>query len=74
MPAQLRITLTEADENMLSELRVATTVPQRTRDHAHVLRLNARGLNVPAIAQMFECHKHTVRATIACTSLKPEPG
>jgi transposase len=64
MPAPLRITLTEADENMLSELRVATTVPQRTRDRAHILRLNAQGWNVPAIAQMFECHEHTVRATI----------
>jgi transposase len=64
MPAPLRITLTEADDNMLSELRVATTVPQRTRDRAHMLRLNAQGWNVPAIAMMFECHEHTVRATI----------
>ena len=64
MPAPLRITLTEADDNMLSELRVATTVPQRTRDRAHILRLNAQGWNVPAIAKMFECHEHTVRATI----------
>jgi hypothetical protein len=64
VPAPLRITLTEADENMLSELRVATTVPQRTPDHAHILRLNAQGWNVPGIAQMFECHEHTMRATI----------
>ncbi len=64
MSAPLRITLTEADDNMLSELRVATTVPQRTRDRAHILRLNAQGWNVPAIAKMFECHEHTVRATI----------
>jgi transposase len=64
MPAPLRITLTEADDNMLSELRVATTVPQRTQDRAHMLRLNAQGWNVPAIAKMFECHEHTVRATI----------
>jgi transposase len=64
MPAPLRITLTEADDNMLSELRVATTVPQRTRDRAHMLRLNSQGWNVPVIAKMFECHEHTVRATI----------
>ena len=64
MPAPLRIVLTEAEEEMLSELRVATTVPQRTRDRAHMLRLNAQGLNVPAIAKIFECHEHTVRATI----------
>lgn len=64
MPAPLRITLTEAEEQMLSELRVATMVPQRTRDRAHILRLNAQGWNSPAIAKMFECHEHTVRATI----------
>lgn len=64
MPAPLRITLTEADDNMLNELRVATTVPQRTRDRAHMLRLNSQGWNVPVIAKMFECHEHTVRATI----------
>jgi transposase len=49
---------------MLRELRVATTVPQRTRDRAHMLRLNHDGWNVPAIADMFDCHEHTVRATI----------
>jgi transposase len=64
MPAPLRIVITEAEEEMLGELRVATTVPQRTRDRAHMLRLNAQGLNVPAIAKIFECHEHTVRATI----------
>jgi transposase len=64
MPAPLRVILTAADDAMLSELRVATTVPQRTRDRAHMLRLNAQGWNVPAIAEMFECHEHTVRATM----------
>jgi transposase len=64
MPAPLRIVLTPEEDLMLSELRVATTVPQRTRDRAHMLRLNAQGHNVPAIALMFECHDHTVRATI----------
>ncbi len=29
-----------------------------------MLRLNAQGWNVPAIAECFECHEHTVRATI----------
>lgn len=64
MPAPLRIILTETDDMMLSELRIAKTVPQRTRDRAHMLRLNDQGWNVPAIAEMFECHEHTVRATI----------
>jgi hypothetical protein len=48
MPAPLRSALTEADDHMLSELRVATTVPQRTRVRAPMLRLNAQGWNVPA--------------------------
>lgn len=64
MPAPLHIVLTDEEERTLSELRVATTVPQRTRDRAHMLRLNAQGWTVPAIAIVFECHEHTVRATL----------
>lgn len=64
MPAPLRIILTPDEDYTLTELRLAQTVPQRTRDRAHMLRLNAQGWNVPAIAEMFECHPHTVRATL----------
>ncbi len=64
MPARIRIVLSEAEDSMLSELRVAQTVPQRTRDRAHMIRLNAQGWNVPAIAEIYECHEHTVRATL----------
>jgi transposase len=64
MPAPLRITLTPEEDNTLIELRVAQVVPQRTRDRAHMLRLNAQGWSVPAIAEMFECHQHTVRRTL----------
>ena len=64
MPAPLRVILSKADDEMLGELRVATTVPQRTRDRAHMLRLNAQGWNVPDRSEMFDCHEHTVRATI----------
>jgi transposase len=64
MPAPLRVILSDAEVEMLLELRVATTVPQRTRDRAHMLWLNHDGWNVPAIADMFDCHEHTVRATI----------
>ena len=39
-------------------------MPQRTRDRAHVLLLNAQGWTVPTIAEIFNCHEHTVRATI----------
>ncbi len=61
MPAPLRITLTEEEDLTLSELRLAQTVPQRTRDRAHMLRLNAQGWNVPAIAEIFgarRCQGH----------------
>lgn len=64
MPAPIRIVLSEAEDSMLSELRVAQTVPQRTRDRAHMIRLNAQGWNVPAIAEIYQCHEHTVRATL----------
>lgn len=64
MPAPLRIILTEDEDRTLHELRVAQTVPYRTRDRAHMLLLNAQGLNVPSIAVIFQCHQHTVRATL----------
>lgn len=64
MAASIHIVLTNEEERTLSELRVATTVPPRTRDRAHMLRLNAQGWTVPAIAEIFECHEHTVRATL----------
>ncbi|MDV2990398.1 MAG: hypothetical protein N4J56_007619 [Chroococcidiopsis sp. SAG 2025] len=64
MPAPLRIVLTESEDRTLSELRVAKTVAQRTRDRAQMLRLNAQGWVVPAIAEIFECQEQTVRETI----------
>jgi transposase len=64
MPAPLRITLTEEEDRTLRELRQAQSVPYRTRDRAHMLRLNAQGMNVPAIAEVFQCHQQTVRATL----------
>ena len=36
----------------------------RTRDRAHILRLNAQGWTAPAIGKIFECQEHTVRETI----------
>lgn len=64
MPAPVHIVLTAEEDQTLSELRVATTVPQRTRDRAHMLRLNAQGWTVPAIAEIFECQENTVRQAL----------
>lgn len=64
MPAPVRVVLTPEEDRTLSELRVARTVSQRTRDRAHMVRLNAQGWNAPALADIFECCEHTVRATL----------
>ncbi len=64
MPAPVHIVLTAEEDRTLSELRVATTVPQRTRDRAHMLRLNAQDWTVPAIAEIFECQENTVRQAL----------
>lgn len=64
MPAPIRLVLTEEEDRTLWELREAKGVPQRTRDRAHILRLKAQGWTCRAIAEIFECHEHTVRATI----------
>ena len=64
MPAPIHLILTSEEDQTLAELRLATTVPQRTRDRAHMIRLNAQGWTAPAIAEIFECHEQTVRATL----------
>ena len=58
------MTLSEEEDRTLSELRQAQSVPYRTRNRTHRLRLNAQGMNVPAIAEVFQCHQQTVRATL----------
>ena len=64
MPAPLRIVLGEESDRTLEELRVAAKVAQHIKDRAHMVRLNAQGWNVPAIAQIFECQEQTVRETL----------
>ncbi|MHC5717585.1 MAG: hypothetical protein ACYTX0_37150 [Nostoc sp.] len=39
MSAPLRVRLTNLEDLTLLELRSATTVPQRTRDRAHIIRV-----------------------------------
>ena len=64
MPAQLRIVLTEEQDRTLRELRQAAKVPQRVKERAHMLRLNAQGRSTAEIASIFECHAHTVRNAV----------
>lgn len=64
MSAPLRVTLTPEESSTLQELRIASQVPYRVRDRAHMLLLNASGWNAPAIADIMGCHEHTARAAI----------
>jgi len=64
MPAPLRVVLSEESDRTLEKLRVASTVAQHIKDRAHMVRLNAQGWNVPAIAESFECQEQTVRLTL----------
>lgn len=64
MAAPLRITLSAPEEVTLRELRKASSVAYRVRDRAHMLLLNADGWSAPAIAEIMNCHEHTVRAAI----------
>ncbi|MGL4882005.1 MAG: helix-turn-helix domain-containing protein [Waterburya sp.] len=56
--------MSRLEKETLGELQKANSVPYRTRNRAQMLKLNAQGRNVPEIAQIFNCHEHTVRATI----------
>ncbi|WP_421657756.1 hypothetical protein [Leptothermofonsia sp. ETS-13] len=64
MPAPVRVALNAEKDRTSSELRVASTVCQRTRDCAHMVRLNAQEWNAPALADIFEYCEHTVRAIL----------
>lgn len=64
MGARLRVFLTAEEDRTLFELRGATTVAQRVKDRAEVLRLNYRGWYVEKIAEHFNWHVETVRDTL----------
>ena len=57
MPAPLRVKLSQSEKETLSELQKAHSVPYRTRNRAHMLKLNGQGINVPEIARIFDCHE-----------------
>jgi transposase len=64
MGARLRVFLTSDEERTLFELRTASRVPQRVKDRAQMVRLNAQGWYVEKIAQHYHCHEQTVRQTL----------
>jgi hypothetical protein len=64
MPAPLRIHLTEEEDRTLRELSYARSVPQRVKQRATALRLNAVGWKVDQIAAHLDWAPQTVRETI----------
>lgn len=64
MGCRLRICLTNAEKFTLEELRKAEGVPQRTKERAWVLLLNARGWKNEQIADCLEWAEKTVHQTI----------
>lgn len=64
MGARLRVFLSAEQDRTLYELRAATTVPQRVKDRAEVVRLSAQGWYVEDIAVHLKWNANTVRATL----------
>jgi transposase len=63
MGARLRIFLTQKQDKTLLNLRTAK-VPQKVKDRAEVIRLNAHGWYVEKIAAHFGWASQTVRAVL----------
>ena len=63
MGARLRIFLTGEQERNLLKLRAAD-VPQKVKDRAEVIRLNAHGWYVEKIATYFNWTSQTVREVL----------
>lgn len=64
MGARLRIILNAEEDRTLHELRLATTLPQRVKDRAEVIRMSHQGLYVEKIATYFDWNVRTVRETL----------
>lgn len=63
MGARLRVFLTQKQDKTLFNLRTAK-VPQKVKDRAEVIRLNANGWYVEKIATHFNWASQTVRAVL----------
>ena len=64
MGCRLRIFLNKDENLTLRQLRSSSCVPQRTRDRAFVLLLNAQGFTNSEIAKCLNWAESTVRQTI----------
>jgi transposase len=64
MPAPLQISLNAEEDRTLRELSYANGVPERVKQRASALRLNASGWKVEQIAGHLDWAPQTVRETI----------
>ena len=64
MPAPLQLQLSEEQDQQLIELRRSEGVPQRTKDRAEAVRLNAHGWKVDQIAHYLHWAPQTVRVAL----------
>jgi transposase len=64
MGARLRAYLSPEEDRTLFELRRASSVPQRVKDRAEVVRLSHQGWYVEKIAVFFAWNPQTVRETL----------
>jgi len=73
MGARLRVFLTQQQDKTLLKLRTAA-VPQKVKDRAEVIRLNAHGWYVEKIAAHFNWTRQTVREVLHKWSPKGMEG
>src|SRR4028118_1918358 len=64
MPAPVQIKLNLEEDRTLRELSYADGVPERVKQRASALRLNAAGWTVHQVAQHLDWAPQTVRETI----------
>ncbi len=64
MGARLRVFLNQEEDRTLFELRTATTVSQKVKERAQILRLNSQGWYIEEIAAHFKCREQTIREVI----------
>ena len=64
MGTRLRVFLNAEENRTLFELRTATTVPQRVKDRAEVIRVSHQGLYVEKIASFCNWNVRTIRETL----------
>ena len=64
MRPRLKVTLTELEDKMLLELRKSTSVSQRVKDRAAVIRLSHQGWFEEKLASFFGWNIQTVRETL----------